>query len=63
MKQFVERMIREKKDLNSKIKKAKIAIENRPFDMDDKGFALLVKQVEIMESYVKILEKRIKHSE
>lgn len=63
MKQFVERMIREKKDLNSKIKKAKIAFENRPFDMDDKGFALLAKQVEIMESYVKILEKRIKHSE
>ena len=63
MKQFVERMIREKKDLNGKIKKAKIAIENRPFDMDDKGFALLVKQVEVMESYEKILEKRIKHSE
>lgn len=49
MKQYVERMVREKEDLEGKIKKAKAALEKPPFDMTDIGFELLTKQVEAMD--------------
>lgn len=61
MKQYVERMIREKDDLKGKLKKAKAALENRPFDMTDIGFELLAKQVEAMESYLNVLNQRIEY--
>lgn len=61
MKQHVERMVREKEDLEGKIKKAKAALEKRPFDMTDIGFELLTKQVEAMESYLNVLNQRIEY--
>ena len=61
MKQYVERMIREKDDLKGKLKKAKAALEKRPFDMTDIGFELLAKQVEAMESYLNVLNQRIEY--
>lgn len=61
MKQYVERMVREKDDLKGRIKKAKAALEKRPFDMTDIGFELLTKQVEVMESYLDVLNRRIEY--
>lgn len=61
MKQYVERMVREKEDLEGKIKKAKAALEKRPFDMTDIGFELLTKQVEAMKSYLNVLNQRIEY--
>lgn len=61
MKQYVERMVRKKDDLAGKIKKAKAALEKRPFDMTDTGFELLKKQVEAMETYLGVLNQRIEY--
>jgi hypothetical protein len=61
MKQYVERMVREKEDLAGKIKKAKAALEKRPFDMTDIGYELLKKQVEAMETYLNVLNQRIEY--
>ncbi len=61
MKQYVERMIREKEDLEGKIKKAEKALENRPFDMTDIGADLLKEQVKAMEQYLFVLCQRIKY--
>ena len=47
MKLYVERMIKERDDLKGKIKKAKAALENNPFDMTETGKELLTKQVKI----------------
>lgn len=44
-----------------KIKKAKAALEKRPFDMTDTGFELLKKQVEAMETYLDVLNQRIEY--
>lgn len=61
MKQYVERMVREKEDLAGKIKKAKAALEKHLFDMTDTGFELLKKQVEAMETYLDVLNQRIEY--
>ena len=59
MKQYVERMIREEKDLTEKIKKAKNALKNKPFDMTETGAELLKKQVSAMELYLAALKERL----
>ena len=59
MKLYVERMIKERDDLKGKIKKAKAALENNPFDMTETGKELLTEQVKSMESYLAILNQRI----
>ncbi len=61
MKLYVERMIKERDDLKGKIKKAKDAIENNPFDMTDTGKALLSMQVRAMDNYLAILNRRIEY--
>ena len=61
MKLYVERMIKERDDLKGKIKKAKAALENNPFDMKETGKELLTKQVKSMESYLAILNQRIEY--
>lgn len=61
MKLYVERMIKERDDLKGRIKKAKNALENNPFDMTDIGFELLKKQVEAMETYLDVLNQRIEY--
>jgi|GEM_PF-1297087 len=61
MKLYVERMIKERDDLKGRIKKAKEALENNPFDMTETGEKLLTKQVKTMESYLAILNQRIEY--
>lgn len=60
MRQYLERMLEEKKDLEGKIKKAKKAIENNPFGMDKHQVILLAEQVKAMEVYLGCLNERIK---
>ena len=59
MKQYVERMVREKEELEGKIKKEKKALESNPFDMTETGRFLLEKQVKAMESYLEALTERL----
>lgn len=61
MQQYLERMIREKQDLECKIKRAKKAIENPPYGMDKTQTTLLVKQVKAMEEYLACLTERIEY--
>jgi hypothetical protein len=61
MKLYVERMIKERDDLKGRIKKAKAALENNPFDMTETGKELLTEQVKSMESYLAILNQRIEY--
>lgn len=61
MKLYVERMIKERDDLKVRIKKAKNALENNPFDMTETGKELLTKQVKTMGSYLAILNQRIEY--
>lgn len=61
MKQYVERMVKEKEDLAGKIKKAKAALEKRPYDMTDTGFELLKAQVKAMEAYQTALKERLEY--
>ena len=61
MQQYLERMIKEKEDLEGKIKRAKKAIENPPYGMDKTQSALLVKQVKAMEEYLACLTERIEY--
>ena len=61
MKLYVERMIKERDDLKERIRKAKTALENNPFDMTETGKELLTEQVKTMESYLAILNQRIKY--
>ena len=61
MHNYLERMIKEKEDLEGKIKRAKKAIENPPYGMDKTQSALLVKQVKAMEVYFDCLTERIEY--
>ena len=61
MQHYLERMVKEKEDLEGKIKRAKKAIENPPYGMDKTQSALLVKQVKAMEEYLNILNQRIEY--
>jgi len=61
MHNYLERMIKEKEDLEGKIKRAKKAIENPPYGMDKTQSALLVKQVKAMEEYLACLTERIEY--
>ena len=61
MKLYVERMIKERDDLKGRIKKAKAALENNPFDTTETGKELLTEQVKSMESYLAILNQRIEY--
>ena len=57
MQNFLTRMITERDDLKGKISRAKKAVENPPFNA--KHLDLLSEQITYMESYLKVLEKRI----
>ena len=61
MKQYIEKMVNEKKDLEGRIARAEKVLENTPFDLDDTGRHLLEKQVGAMKVYRDILEQRIKY--
>ncbi len=59
MKQYIERMVQEKTDLEGKIRKAKKAVENPPFGADKYGLLLLGEQIKFMQSYLEKLNERI----
>ena len=61
MKQYIEKMEIEKKDLESKISRAEKLLESNPFDLDDTGRHLLEKQVQAMKVYLDFLEQRIQY--
>ena len=59
MPEYVKRMLQEKEDLEGKIKRAKKAIENQPYGMDQEDMNLLETQVGYMEQYLDVLKRRI----
>lgn len=61
MQEFIKKMITERDDLKGKISKVKKAIENPPFGSDQTSLNLLEAQLEPMERYLTILEKRIEY--
>lgn len=61
MKQYIEKMQTEKKDLEGKIARAEKLLESNPFDLDDTGRHLLEKQVGAMKVYCDILAQRIEY--
>ena len=61
MKQYIEKMQTEKKDLEGKISRAEKLLESNPFDLDETGRHLLEKQVGAMKVYLDFLEQRIQY--
>lgn len=61
MKQYVEKMVREKQDLEGKIARAEKVIATNPFDLNEMGRHLLEKQVQAMKVYCDILAQRIEY--
>jgi hypothetical protein len=61
MKQFIERMKVELKELQGRISRAKKAVETPPFGADRMSIDLLKSQIEYMQGYALVLEQRIKH--
>lgn len=63
MQRYIEKMIAESKELDSRIKKNLQIIENPPFDSDEVGLGMLKKQVTAMRAYADILTERIRYEE
>ena len=61
MKQYIERMKAEHKELKARIKKNLQIIEHPPYDSDKKGLGMLAKQVMAMQEYADILTERIEY--
>ena len=61
MKQFVERMKVELKELKSRITKAEQAVNNPPYGSDKTGIDLLKSQLQYMRGYASYLEQRIEY--
>ena len=61
MKQYIEKMQIEKKDLEGKIAKCEKVLATDPFDLDETGKHFLEKQVGAMKVYLDILEQRISY--
>lgn len=61
MKQFIEKMEAEAKELDCRIVKAKQVLLTQPFGTDEMGMHLLDKQVQAMSVYSDILHQRIEY--
>ena len=61
MKQYVERMFVERRDLKGKIRKEKETINKNPYGMDKTQKMLLAQQLTHMESYLDVLNQRIEY--
>lgn len=59
MENYIKRMFVEREDLQGKIKRAKSAVANDSFRIDQKQKELLKHQIEGMEIYLKFLNYRI----
>jgi hypothetical protein len=61
MKQFIEKMEAEAKELDCRIVKAKQVLLTQPFGTDEMGLHLLDKQVQAMSVYSDLLHQRIEY--
>lgn len=61
MQEYIRKMITERDDLKGKISRVKKAIENPPYGADKTSIELLELQLEPMQKYLAILDKRIEH--
>ena len=61
MKQFIEKMEFELKELQGKIKRAEQAVETPPFGADKTSIDLLKSQIKYMQGYASFLEQRIEY--
>lgn len=63
MTQHLEKMKREKADLEGKIKKAVKAVEQPPYGMGKNQIMLLAEQIKYMQGYLECLNARIELGE
>lgn len=63
MKEYIQRMHVELKELLKKIEKGKAALVVPPYGADDEGQSLLSTQIGYMECYADVLRRRIEHEE
>lgn len=61
MKQFIERMKVELKELKGKIKRAEQAVATPPFGADKTSIDLLKSQIQYMQGYASFLKQRIEY--
>jgi hypothetical protein len=61
MKQFIEKMKIELKDLQGKIKRTEQAVETPPYGADKTSIDLLKAQIKYMQGYASFLEQRIEY--
>jgi tRNA1(Val) A37 N6-methylase TrmN6 len=61
MKEYIKRMQAEKEELEGRIKRADKAIQNPPYNADEKSIELLKQQVEYMRGYSDILHQRLEY--
>ena len=65
MEQYVVKMLREKEDLEGKIKKCRkvLEVKDGSYNFDEVQKELLGKQISFMSSYLYILNKRIEYEQ
>ena len=61
MKQFIEKMEVELKELQGRINRAEKAVETPPFGADKISIDLLKSQIKYMQGYASFLEQRIEY--
>ena len=61
MKQFIERMKVELKELQGRIKRAEQAVATPPYGADKTSIDLLKSQIKYMQGYTSFLEQRIEY--
>jgi hypothetical protein len=61
MKQFVEKMKVELKELKGRIAKAEQIVATKPFGADKTSIDLLKSQIQYMQGYASFLEQRIEY--
>ncbi len=61
MKQFIERMKVELKELQGRIGRAEKAVETLPYGADKTSIDLLKAQIQYMQGYASFLEQRIEY--
>lgn len=59
MQQFVEKMVKERDELNAKIKKLGAAANNPPFGVNEEKLDLIKRQLTAMNQYLDCLNKRL----
>lgn len=63
MKQYVEKIIQDKKLLEDKIKRTERVLLGEPYDMTDKSRELLFRQLVAMKDLLAIVNERVTYEE